>query len=52
MIIKEFNSNSLKIGQTAKLFWTVKNSEIIAFAKLSGDVNPLHINKKYAKKRY
>ena len=52
MIIKEFNSNSLKIGQTAKLSWNVKNSEIIAFAKLSGDVNPLHINKKYAKKRY
>lgn len=37
-------------GQTASCSKTVTETDLVAFAGLSGDFNPIHIDKEYAKK--
>jgi len=38
----------LSIGQTASFAKTVTEADIVAFAGLSGDFNPVHINEEFA----
>ena len=45
MIIKKF-----KIGQKKEIRKKITKTDIIKFANLSGDQNPIHTNIKYAKK--
>lgn len=39
----------LAIGQTASFTRTVTEADIVMFAGVSGDINPVHINEEYAK---
>lgn len=39
----------IKIGDKASLTRTIKEEDIISFAKISGDNNPLHLDEEYAK---
>ena len=38
----------LEVGQTAELKRTVAESDLVAFAKVTGDDNPLHLDEAYA----
>ena len=38
------------IGQTASCSKTITEADIVTYAGLSGDFNPIHINKEYAEK--
>lgn len=42
---------SLQIGSSAELRWQVSEAEIDAFADLSGDHNPLHVDAAFARGR-
>lgn len=46
---QSFDFNQLTIGQSETFCHTVKQSEIHAFAEVSGDKNPIHIDEDYAK---
>lgn len=50
MIAKAGNKDicDFKIGDTAEITWLVTDKEIADFAELSGDHNPLHIDKIFA----
>lgn len=39
-----------KIGYTASVTKTILNEDILAYAKLSGDYNPLHTDEEYARR--
>jgi len=39
----------IAVGNSVTIEWTVKESEIDAFADLSGDFNPLHMDADYAR---
>lgn len=39
----------LKVGQTAVVGKTVTEADILLFAGVSGDTNPVHMNEEYAK---
>ncbi len=41
--------DELTIGQTCNYEKTVSEEDILMFARLSGDVNPVHIDEEYAK---
>ena len=41
--------DEIEIGQTAKYQKTVQDEDVLMFAKLSGDVNPVHLDEDYAK---
>jgi 3-hydroxybutyryl-CoA dehydratase len=41
--------DEIQIGQTADYQKTVQNEDVLMFAKLSGDVNPVHLDEEYAK---
>lgn len=43
-----FYLEELEVGQTATYAKTVTEADIILFAGISGDDNPVHINKEYA----
>ena len=45
---KDLCMKDIRIGSKAEIKWTVKTKDISSFAKLSGDNNPLHMNKEYA----
>lgn len=47
---KTYYFEDLKIGQEAKISKTVGESDIVAFAELSGDKNPVHLDADYAAK--
>jgi 3-hydroxybutyryl-CoA dehydratase len=38
----------LEVGRSASLARTLSNADIEAFARLSGDTNPLHVDEEYA----
>jgi len=44
------NVGIYKIGQTAELTHCISAADIDAFAKLTGDYNPVHMNDEYATK--
>jgi 3-hydroxybutyryl-CoA dehydratase len=39
----------LRVGQTASFGKTVTESDIVLFAAVTGDTNPMHLNAEYAK---
>ena len=41
--------DELKIGQSASLSRTLSERDIALFAVMSGDVNPAHLDKEYAR---
>jgi 3-hydroxybutyryl-CoA dehydratase len=45
----EFHFEDLSIGQNAVFAKTVTEADIVAFAGVSGDFNPVHINEEWAK---
>lgn len=47
--IKEYTFEELHIGQREEFSLIISESMIDDFSKLSGDVNPLHMNDEYAK---
>jgi 3-hydroxybutyryl-CoA dehydratase len=42
---EEFN-----VGDTASMTKTVTEADVMAFAKITGDFNPMHVNEEFAKK--
>ncbi|MBS7349964.1 MAG: enoyl-CoA hydratase, partial [Comamonas sp.] len=40
--------DELSVGQSARLVRTVTQEDIQAFAAVSGDINPAHLNVEYA----
>ncbi len=50
MKAKKISFNTITIGQTASFSRMVTENDVQTFADLSGDYNPLHVDKKYAKK--
>lgn len=48
--IKTANYDAIKVGDSASITKTVTESDVILFAGITGDFNPLHINEQFAKK--
>ncbi|HKJ95102.1 MAG TPA: bifunctional enoyl-CoA hydratase/phosphate acetyltransferase, partial [Gammaproteobacteria bacterium] len=47
--LENYTFDELKIGQTATLVRQLTERDIAGFAAISGDVNPLHVDKQFAK---
>ncbi|MBV9081501.1 MAG: MaoC family dehydratase, partial [Acidobacteriaceae bacterium] len=47
-VFREFST--IKVGDTATLTRTIEERDVRAFANLSGDFNPLHIQQEFAKR--
>lgn len=47
--LKNIPFDKLEIGQTASSQKTVREEDILLFAKVSGDLNPVHLDEEYAK---
>jgi phosphate acetyltransferase len=47
-IVENFTFEELKIGQSGRLLRTLTQQDIQAFAAVSGDTNPAHLNAEYA----
>lgn len=43
-----YNFEDLKVGQTASAARTVSEADILAFAGVSGDSNPVHVDQEFA----
>ncbi len=41
--------NEIYVGRTASFSRTITNSDVLTFAGLIGDFNPIHVNEEYAK---
>lgn len=48
MIAKDLAFDDIKVGDRAELTWTPAGTDIRAFAELSSDNNPLHVDRAYA----
>lgn len=42
----------IHIGDTAEVVKTITDEDIVAFAQLTGDVNPIHLDDEFAKKTF
>ncbi|AMA73789.1 MULTISPECIES: MaoC family dehydratase [Aneurinibacillus] len=42
----------INIGDKAEISKTITNEDIVAFAELTGDVNPIHLDEEFAKKTF
>ena len=49
-MIANFSYDEIKIGNHYSFKKSFSRDEVIQFSKLSGDINPLHIDEKFAKK--
>tara|TARA_Y100000590_G_scaffold467519_1_gene646670 strand:+ start:3780 stop:4208 length:429 start_codon:yes stop_codon:yes gene_type:complete len=49
---KTDNYSNWKIGDFAELNHKITEEDVISFAKISGDNNPIHMDKEYAKKTF
>ena len=47
--VVDLDITDIKLGTVASLVWQVEAEEITAFAELSGDRNPLHVDSEYAR---
>jgi 3-hydroxybutyryl-CoA dehydratase len=47
--LKDFYFEDLEVGSTAEFSKIISEPDIQAFAKVSGDENPVHLNPEYAK---
>ncbi|MCL2589460.1 MAG: MaoC family dehydratase [Betaproteobacteria bacterium] len=43
-----YNFEDLTVGQTASIARTVSEADILAFAGVSGDTNPVHVDEEFA----
>lgn len=48
-IKKSFTIKEITIGMTASYSQTISDADVKAFAGISGDHNPVHVNEEYAK---
>jgi len=48
--IKTANYDEIQVGDSASITKTITEADIILFAGITGDFNPLHVNKEFAKK--
>ena len=48
-MIESIPYDALEIGQSADYTKTVSEQDIVLFAAISGDVNPVHLNESYAR---
>ena len=46
--IKEFDIHEIQVGMTESSSHIVTNQDIISFAKISGDKNPVHLDEEFA----
>jgi len=44
-----YTIDKLEVGQKASFTKTVSESDVYLFAGITGDINPIHINREYAK---
>jgi len=49
LILKKFTINDLFIGQSSSIKKSFLESDVINFARISGDFNPAHLDEQYAK---
>ena len=42
--------DQLKVGEKASMRKTITESDVVEFARISGDTNPLHLDEEYASK--
>jgi 3-oxoacyl-[acyl-carrier protein] reductase len=47
--VNKLTFNSIKVGDNAEIIHKLTEDDVNLFAKLTGDFNPLHVNKEYAK---
>ena len=47
--VVDLDITDIELGTVASLVWQVEAEEITAFAELSGDRNPLHVDGEYAR---
>lgn len=47
-VIENKPFDEIKVGDTAEVKHTLKQSDIVAFASLTGDINPAHLDVEYA----
>lgn len=47
--VKKLNFDSIRVGDTAEITHKITQDDVNLFASLTGDFNPLHVNKEYAK---
>jgi 3-hydroxybutyryl-CoA dehydratase len=45
---KGYYLEDLKVGQSAEFTKTVAESDLVSFAEVTGDVNPVHLDEEYA----
>ena len=48
-ILKNRTFDELTLGDQAKLIHTITEKDLLLFAYVTGDTNPLHLNESYAK---
>ncbi len=46
---KDLKWEDIKVGDTASFSHIISNQDVVDFARLSGDYNPLHMDDQYAK---
>ena len=47
-MIRTFGFEDLELGQCASVMRTVMEMDVVGFAEVSGDKNPIHLNEDYA----
>ena len=50
MTLESKTINELNVGEKASIHRKVSSFDVYTFAEISGDVNPLHVNKEFASK--
>lgn len=48
----EKSISEIKVGDTAQFSKTLLESDVYLYARLTGDLNPVHVNEEYAKKTF
>ena len=46
--IKQANYDDFKVGDTAAISKTITEADVVLFAGITGDFNPLHVNEEFA----
>src|SRR5215212_3865347 len=49
--VADLSFADLQVGMQAQLAWDVSEADIDAFASLSGDINPMHVDAAFARAR-
>lgn len=51
-MIENHPYDEIRVGQTAELQRTLTRDDIVLFGKVSGDLNPTHVDVDYARQRH